>query len=140
MTELPQFEMSACMQHPNAVLLEKLYADFSKGDLQAVFAACGDQITFQVPGSKLAGKYTKTTFAQDYLVKLHELSGGTFKVELHDILASEQHAAVLATDRLVRDGKTIGLRTVHIWRFEAGKPIAWYEYPRDLYQFDAIWT
>lgn len=129
------------MKHPNVTLLEKLYQDFSKGDLQAVLAACGDQITFQVPGkSKLAGKYTKANFGQDFAMKLLELSGGTFKVEVHDILTSDLHATVLATDRLIREGKTIELRTVHVWRFEAGKPIAWYEYPRDLYQFDAVWS
>lgn len=129
------------MKHSNVILLEKLYQDFSKGDLQAVLAACGDQITFQVPGkSKLAGKYTKATFGQDFAMKLHELSGGTLKIEVHDILASDLHATVLATDRLIREGKSIELRTVHVWRFDAGKPIAWYEYPRDLYQFDAIWS
>ena len=129
------------MKHPNATLLEKLYQDFSKGDLQAVLAACGDQITFQVPGkSKLAGKYTKANFGQDFAMKLHELSHGTLKMEVHDILASDLHAAVLATDRLIREGKTIELRTVHVWRFQAGTPIAWYEYPRDLYQFDAVWS
>jgi ketosteroid isomerase-like protein len=129
------------MKHPNAALLEKLYADFAKGDLEAMLAPCADQMTFQVPGkSKLAGKYTKSSFAQGYATKLAELSGGTFSVEVHDILASDLHAAVLATDRLTRAGKTIEFRTVHIWRFEGGKPVAWYEYPRDLYQFDAVWS
>ena len=129
------------MKHANALTLEKLYADFANGDLNAVLAACADQMTFQVPGkSKLAGKYTKVNFAQDFVTKLGELSGGTFKLEVHDILASDQHAAVLATDRLTRAGKPVEFRTVHIWRFEAGKPVAWYEYPRDLYQFDAIWS
>jgi ketosteroid isomerase-like protein len=129
------------MKHPNAILLEKLYGDFSKGDLKAVLAACDDKMTFQVPGkSKLAGKFTKATFAEGFALKLHELSGNTFKIEVHDILASDQHAAVLATDRLTVGGKPVELRTVHIWRFESGKPVAWYEYPRDLYQFDTIWS
>jgi uncharacterized protein len=128
------------MKHPNTLLLEKIYADFSKGDLDSILAACAEQITFQVPGkSRLAGKYTKSTFKQDFVTKLMEYSGGTLQVEVHDILASDLHAAVLATDRLTRGGKSVEYRTVHIWRFESGKPVAWYEYPRDLYQFDAIW-
>ena len=128
------------MKHPNAVILEKLYSDFSKGDLEAVMSICTDQMTFQVPGkSKLAGKYNKSNFVPGFVMKLQELSGGTFSIEVHDILASDQHAAVLATDRVVRSGQTVEFRTVHIWRFEKGKPVAWYEYPRDLYQFDAIW-
>ena len=129
------------MKHPNALLLEKLYSDFSKGDLAAVLEACADKVTFQVPGkSPLAGKYDKSTFGSGFVMKLMELSGGTIKVEVHDILASDQHGVVLATDKLTRNGKPFEYRTVHVWRFEGGKPVAWYEYPRDLYQYDSVWS
>lgn len=129
------------MKHPNSLLLEKLYQDFSKGDLNAVLAVCADKVTFQVPGKgKLAGKYDKATFASGFAGKLMELSGGSFQAEVHDILASDLHAAVLATCSRLEHGKKIEYRTVHIWRFESGKPVAWYEYPRDLYQYDSIWA
>jgi ketosteroid isomerase-like protein len=128
------------MTHPHAKILEKLYQDFAKGDLNAVLAACDDSITFQVAGkSKVAGKYTKANFAQ-FAGKLKELSGGTLQIEVHDILASDRHAVVLASDHLIRSGEKVQLRTAHVWRFEKGKPVAWYEYPRDLYQFDTIWA
>jgi ketosteroid isomerase-like protein len=128
-------------QHPNAALLETLYSNFAKGDLSAVLSVCGDQITFQVPGkSRLAGKYTKSNVEKGFFSKLKEFSANTFKMEVHDILASDRHATVLATQNLSRAGQKIELRTVHVWRFEHGKPVAWYEYPRDLYQFDATWA
>lgn len=128
------------MNHPNAILLKKLYSDFSKGDLKAVLEACCDEITFQVPGkSKLAGKYTKETFASGLMSKVMEYSGGTFTEEVHDIMATDLHAAVLATHSINRNGTKVEYRTCHVWRFKDGRPIAWYEYPRDLYQFDAIW-
>jgi uncharacterized protein len=128
-------------KHPNAVLLEKLYADFAKGDLASVLAACADNVTFQVPGKgKVAGKYNKQSFAQEFAMKLGELSDGTLKLEIHDILASDRHAVALSTAHLARKGKTLEYRTAHVWRFENGKPVACYEYPRDLYQFDDIWS
>ena len=128
------------MKHPNAVLLSSVYAHFSEGNFQAVLDACSDSMTFQIAGkSKLAGKYTKDTFLTNFVVKMKELSGGSYKLEVHDILASDLHAAVLASSKLTTHGKTVELRTVHVWRFDHGKPIAWYEYPRDLYQFDAAW-
>lgn len=129
------------MKHPNALLLEKMYADFEKGDLKSMLDACSDSVTFQIAGkSKLAGKYNKTTFATEFATKLMEMSGGTIKIQVHDILASDQHAVVLASDKLTRNGNVVEYRTAHIWRFEGGKPVAWYEYPRDLYQYDSIWT
>ncbi len=129
------------MKHPNAATLEKLYADLAANDVPAALALCADTVTFQVAGkSRLAGKFTKATFAQGWVTPLKELSGSTHKLEIHDVMASDQHGTVLATHRLTRSGKTVELRTVHVWRFEGAKPLAGYEYPRDLYQFDAIWS
>jgi ketosteroid isomerase-like protein len=128
-------------KHPNATLLEKLYADFARGDLQSVLDACADGIAFNMPGkSPLAGKYNKSTFIPGFANKLQELSGGTLKTEVHDILASDRHGTVLASDKLTRGGKASEYRVVHVWRFENGKPVAFYEYPRDLYEYDAIWS
>ena len=129
------------MKHQNILLLEKIYSHFAEGDFPAALELCADSITFQVPGkSKLAGKHTKANFAQELMLKVMELSDGTYKLETHDIMSSDIHATVLASSKVTRGGKTVELRTVHVWRFENGKPIAWYEYPRDLYAFDALWS
>ena len=129
------------MESSHARTLEKLYADLRQGDFAAVTAACADAMTFQVPGkSKLAGKYARVDFARDFTTRLRELSGGTAQLEVHDIMASDLHATVLGSYKLTRDGKPVELRTIHVWRFEKdGKPLAGYEYPRDLYQYDAVW-
>jgi ketosteroid isomerase-like protein len=127
------------MKHPNAELLEKLYASFSKGDFASFLAQCPDGITFQAAGkSSLAGKYTKENFVSGFAEPMRELCGNSLKVEVHDVLASDRHGIALATYSLTKDGKQVQLRTAHVWRFENGKPVAWYEYSRDLYQFDAI--
>lgn len=128
-------------KHPNAAVLEKLYEDFAKGDLASVLDVCADSMTFQVAGkSKLAGKFDKKSFAEIFVPHLMELSGGTLKIEVHDILSSDRHAVALISDHLIRKGEKIQLRSAHVWRFENGKPVAWYEYPRDLYQYDTIWS
>ena len=127
------------MTHPNALVIEKMYQDFARGDLASMLNACADNVTFQLAGkSRLAGKYTKENFGQGFVAKLMELTNQTLKVEVHDILASDRHGVVLASDLFTHKGEKVQLRTVHVWRFENGKPVAWYEYPRDLYQFDAI--
>jgi ketosteroid isomerase-like protein len=129
------------MKHPNVVLLEKAYSEFSKANWEAFLSVCPEQMTFQVPGkSKLAGKFTKANFTANYANQLHELSGGTFQTEIHDVMATDLHATVLATNKVTRGGKTVELRAVHVWRFQEGKPVAWYEYPRDLYLYDSIWS
>jgi ketosteroid isomerase-like protein len=125
------------MKHPNATVLEKLYADFSKGKFDEVLAACADNVTFQIAGrSRLAGKFTKADFVEKYASKINEL--GTF--EVHDIMASDRHGIALTSSAFLRAGDKAQTRTVHVWRFENGQPVAFYEYPRDMYQFDSLWS
>lgn len=129
------------MANPHVKILERIYECFLAGNASGVLAECADGITFQISGkSKLAGKYTKHNFASEFMPKLAEISKGSFKLEVHDILASERHAVVLASQYLTSKGEQVQVRTAHVWRFEGGKPVAWYEYPRDLYQYDSLWS
>ncbi|MGZ3710909.1 MAG: nuclear transport factor 2 family protein [Bdellovibrionota bacterium] len=133
--------MTNSNQHPNAQVLEKIYAHFVKGEIPAMLALCDDKIKFDVPGkSKLAGKYTKETFEAGFAAKHRELSGGDVKLEVHDIMASDRHGVALLSSTITRNGKPEVVRGAHVWRFENGKPVAWYDYAKDLYQYDSIWS
>ncbi len=121
------------MKHPHAVLLTKVYSDFVEGNFKGMLDACSDSFSFQVAGkSQLAGKFTKANFIEGFAQKLKLLSAGSYQFEVHDILASDLHATVLGSIKLKVQGKTVELRAVHVWRFENGKPLAGYEYARDL--------
>lgn len=127
--------------HPNVEILQRFYAAMSRRDVAGMLELCSDDVTFQVPGrSRLAGKFTRATFGPQFVEKVSELSGATFAADLHDILASDQHGLVLTTNTLTRAGARQEYRAVHVWRIQGGKLLAWYLYPRDLYQFDAIWS
>jgi ketosteroid isomerase-like protein len=133
--------MQSNTTHPNATLLSQAYSAFTENNFDKMFSILGDQVTFQVSGkSALAGKFTKTNFAEGFVKKAQTLSGNTYQFSVHDILASDLHGTVLGTFKVTTHGKTTELRTVHVWRFENGKPVAGYEYTRDLYQFDQIFN
>lgn len=129
------------MSHPHSVLLENLYMEYAKGEFAKVLAMCADEITFQVSGkSRLAGKFNKETFVTKFVAPMRELTGNTLKLEVHDIMASDRHAVVLASHHFIHNGEKIQLRTAHVWRFENNKPVAWYEYPRDMYAYDMVFS
>lgn len=124
--------------HPNAQFLTQLYGYFVSGDVDLMLSKLGDHVTFQVAGrSAVAGKFTKSSFKDGFIEKLKSLSQSTYQFQVHDVLASDLHGTVLGTVKLTANGKPVELRTVHVWRFENGQPVAGYEYTRDLYQFDA---
>jgi ketosteroid isomerase-like protein len=129
------------MAQPVVTSLEKFYSDLIGGDQTAAASSLPENVTFAVAGkSLLAGKYTKATFFSEYITKLKELSGGKLNLEVHDVLGGDRHATVLLTHTVDRKGVNSQIRAVHVWRVENGKPIAGYEYPRDMYQYDSIWS
>ena len=119
--------------------LKRLYQLWQNGERPVLEAEFPANLTFEIKGqSSIAGKHDRATFARLFEL-MKEKSGGTFQSEIHDILASDRHGMVLSTHKLTIGGKALEYRSVHIWRFENGKPIAGYEYLRDQYQFDEIW-
>ena len=129
------------MKTIHAETLAKIYAYYSEKNYQALLENCSEQFTFQISGkSKLAGKYTRSNFETVLMQNIQSISHGTYQLHVHDILASDVHGTVLGTIEIQVNGKKVELRTVHVWRFENGKPVAGYEYPRDLYAYDEAWN
>ena len=110
------------MAHPNADLLNKGYDAFDKGDLDTIRGLFADDIVFHVPGSsQVAGEYRGIDGVFGFFGKLVELSGGTFKLERHAVLADDGHGTVLSTMTAQRDGKSIQGKTADIFHFQDGK-------------------
>ena len=129
------------MSAKNMSLFQQMYKNISEQNYIDAFKDCDAGFTFQIMGkSKCAGKFNASTLTESYFLKQKSLSQNTISIEVHDVLASDLHATVLATVRLKKDNQSIEYRTVHVWRIQGGKPVAGYEYPRDLYQYDLIWS
>ena len=129
------------MSEANQKTVRSIYEAFAADDYARALSLCDPKVTFQVSGkSKLAGKYDATTFVSGLVAKWKELSGGQYKLEVHDVLASDRHAVALTSAKFTQKGQIVEYRSAQVWRIENGKPVAWYEYLRDGYQFDAIWS
>ena len=68
--------------------------------------------------------------------KLMELSQGSFRLEIHDILANDTHGAVLVTARGERDGQTLVAREVNIWHLSDGKATEFWAFAEDQTAID----
>jgi ketosteroid isomerase-like protein len=127
------------MSSSNESSIKRLYDLWHAGDVAGIEREFSSKLTFEIKGKTLiSGKHDRTQFA-GLLTKMKELSGGTFQSEIHDMLVSDRHAMVLATHQLNRAGVAFEYRSVQVWRFENGSPIAGYEYLRDHEQFQQIW-
>lgn len=109
-----------------AEILKTAYDDFAQGDVPAVMKRLAANVTWRIPGDHLVSRdYTGHDEVLGFLQRLGELSGGTFSVDVHEILDSGAGTVVaLTTINAERDGQRGSLETVQVWHFETAWPRA----------------
>src|SRR5918996_2018983 len=92
----------------NAEVLRKGFDAFGKGDMDTlrneVFTK--DTVWHESGRNQLAGDYRGDEVFQ-WFGKLFDLSGGTFKVDIHDIASSDEHVVALTSASAERGGKKL---------------------------------
>lgn len=127
------------MSHPNEDELRRLYAEFAAGRFDAFLAGCTDDVTFTVPGeAAVSGEFTKPTFMQ-MLAPVGERSGGTFREEVLDVFANDEHGVLLLRHIFTRDGAAREYRTAHVVELRDGRISKWREHPGSMAEFEAAW-
>jgi uncharacterized protein len=130
------------MAHPNENLTREAFAAFERGDVDALrnkyFA---EDICFHVPGRGAdAGDYEGVAQVLQMFGQLFERSGGTFRLEIRDVLANDDHAVALLTVRAERAGRRLEDRTVEVIHIRDGKADEVWLYPADPYASDEFWS
>jgi ketosteroid isomerase-like protein len=129
------------MAHPNEDLLRKGYEAFTKADMPAVQALFADDIVWHVPGrSPMSGDYKGVQEVLAFLGKSMEETQGTFGLEIHDLLADEEHGVALVVARGQREGKSLEDRQVHVLHLRDGKVTEFWAHPGDQYAIDEFWS
>jgi|SRR5436309_15602875 len=128
------------MAHPNEELVRRGYQAFGTGDMATLDELFADDIIWHVPGrNQLSGTYRGKQEVFGNFVKLAELTGGTFKLDIHTILADDEHAVVLVTATGEHDGKSLSDNSVQIFHIKDGKVTEQSLHPADAYASDEFW-
>ena len=90
--------------------------------------------------SPLAGTYKGHEEVVGFFTQLMERSGGTFNIEIHDFLASDDHVVVLTHETGERNGKSLDSNFAHIWHLRDGKAVEFFAIARDQYADDEFWA
>jgi uncharacterized protein len=98
-------------------------------------------IRYHIPGrSPVAGDYEGTAQVLELFARISELSGGTFRVELHDAVANDHHSVLLFTARAERAGKQLEDNAVLTAHRHGRKVTEVWVQATDLYAFDEFWS
>ncbi len=128
------------MAHPNEDLVRRGYQAFAEADMATLNELFADDIVWHAPGrNQLAGTYRGKNEVFANFVKVAELTGGTFKLDIHTVLADDEHVAVLARVTGEREGKTLDDNSVQIFHIRDGRVTEQWLYPGDTYAGDEFW-
>jgi ketosteroid isomerase-like protein len=127
--------------HPNVELLQRGYAAYSSGDMETINEVFADDIVWHIGGrSDLAGDYNGKDEVFGFFAKLMERSEGTNRIEVHDVLANDEHGAVLVTETATRGEHEFSGRSVHTFHLHDGKVTEFWDAPLDQYATDEFYA
>ncbi|MBW3589645.1 MAG: nuclear transport factor 2 family protein [Actinobacteria bacterium] len=128
------------MAHPNEELLRKGYKAFSESDLETIGTLFADDVVWHNPGkSSIAGDYKGKEQVFELFGKVTQETGGTFKTEVHDVIANDEHAVVLVTTSAEKGGKSYEGNGVGVYHVKDGKVTEAWQLAEDQYAIDEFW-
>jgi ketosteroid isomerase-like protein len=127
--------------HPNLVLIQRGYAAYGAGDMDTINELFADDVVWHVAGrSPLAGDYAGKEQVFGFFGKLQALSDGTSAVEVHDLLANDEHGVAIVTESATRNGQTHRGRATHVFHLLDGKVTEFWDAQVDQYAADEFWS
>jgi ketosteroid isomerase-like protein len=125
----------------HAALIGSAYAAFSRGDIPAAFAIFAEDILWHVPGrGPLARDDRGHAEVMGFFQRFMELSGGTFQIQIEDILAKGDRVVVLCTESARRGGRSWSSPQVHVWTVRDGRARPFWQYQGDQRIEDGFWS
>lgn len=134
--------MATTATNVNLESLRRAYKAFSAGDMATLNELMTDDTVWHILGhNPLSGDYKGKDAVFGFFGKLMELSGGTFKVEVHDTLANDEHSIGLVTESAERNGKKWKSRAAHVVHADSdGRTREFWAFQEDQADTDAFWA
>ena len=132
---------AAVSEHPNVELTRRGYEAFAKGDLAALSELIADEVTWHVTGAgPLSGDYHGRDEVFGFFGRLAEETGGTFRLDVHDVLANDEHAVALCTLSASRGGKSIEVPVANVSHVRDGKVTEFWDSTTDPQASIDFWS
>jgi ketosteroid isomerase-like protein len=125
----------------NAAVVRRGYELFNSGNLDDLTQLFAQNATWHVAGrGRLSGQKRGRDAAFAYFRQLGELSGGTFRAELHDIVASDEHVVGLHISTAQRGGKSLNVKEALVFHLRDGKIVETWEHADDTQAYDEFFA
>ncbi len=126
----------------NEEFLRETYDLFIKGGIGAIIDRFDDNCVWHIFGRKtpLAGDWKGKFGVTEFFRDLVEMTEGTFRLELRDVVAGEDRSVAFVHERSRRNNETYEMDTVHVWRIRDRKFTEYWRYSPDMYRDDEFYS
>jgi ketosteroid isomerase-like protein len=124
----------------NAGTIRRGYELFNSGNLEELGTIFADDVVWHVGGrGRLSGEKRGRDAAFAYFRQLGELTNGTFRAELHDVVASDEHVVGLHVSTGQRGGRSLNVKEALVFHLRDGKIVEAWEHYEDSQAWDEFW-
>jgi len=126
-------------EHPNVAPIRDMFAAFAKGDLAALNDVFAEDLVWHEGGrNQISGDYRGREAVFGFFGKTMEVTQGSFRVDLHDVLADDEHGVALVALSASRGGRSVNVNAVDVMHLRDGKVVEVWTVPVDQYAFDEV--
>ena len=128
--------------HPNAELIRRFHDAQQRADASVLMDLLADDVVWHVPGKNLLSRdYHGKAEVAGFWGRARELSGGTVRTELLDVLGGDAFGIALVRVHAEREGRSLGGQfQAFTYRIEGGKIAEFWFMVEDRYAVDAFWS
>jgi ketosteroid isomerase-like protein len=125
----------------NQAIIENAYQAFARGDIPTVLEVLDKNILWHVPGrGPLSRDYRGHAEVLGFFQRFMELSGGTFRIAVDDVLAKGDRVIVMVTESAQRNGREWSSPQVHAWTVKNGRATVFWQFQGDQQTEDEFWS
>ena len=124
-------------EHPNAALIRRMYEALSKGDFVSVRTEVfSEDMVWHLPGRHpMSGDHV----GRDAVLTAMRYFDG-IQLELHDVVANDQHAVALLRAKGERRGKRYDALEIDVFHIKDGKITEFWSFSEDQRVTDDYWS
>ncbi len=129
-------------EHPNATLVRTLMDALQAGDLPTALGGYTDDAVYRVPGNNLvSGNYQGREAITQFFYKLMELTGGSMRLLMDDVIGAEGHAVMFWHGTAERAGKTLDSTGIMAFKINSDGKVteSWFLY-NDQRAYDEFYS
>jgi uncharacterized protein len=128
-------------EHPNIDVFGRIYHAFTNGDMESLAGLFEEDVVWHTPGrNPLAGDYegrdaVLTSFSEEF-----DLSQGSYRVNVHDVVANDEHIVALLRATASRNERTLDMNYVLVFDMREGRVAEAWENWMDQQTVDQFWS